>query len=86
MEGQRERGPGVVVEICAQLLRRRALRWTWGTTAAEISGSTKRVVVVFFVVVVTWVVVVRLLEVNRLLLVVVRVGGEGKKEGTEEKG
>jgi len=67
---ERLRGQGleVVGEICAQLLRRRALRGTWGTAAAETSGCTKRVFVVFFfffvvvvVVVGTWVVVVKLL-------------------------
>ena len=65
MGGLRGRGLGVVGEICAQLLRRRVLRWTWGTAAEETRGCTKRVVVVFFVavvVVVTWVVVVKLLE------------------------
>lgn len=67
MEGLRGRGLGVVGEIYAQLLRRRVLRWTWGTAAEKTGGCTKRVVVVFFVVVVvvvTWVVVVKLLEVN----------------------
>jgi hypothetical protein len=64
VERLRGQGLGVVGEICAQLLRRRVLRGTWGTAAAaETSGCTKRVVVVFFfvVLVVTWVVVVRVL-------------------------
>jgi hypothetical protein len=67
MAGLRGRGRGVVGEIFAQLPRRHVLRWTWGTAAAQTSGCTKRVVVVFvvFVVVVvavvTWVVVVKLL-------------------------
>ena len=89
MEGLRGQGLGVVGGLCAQLLRRRALRWTWGTAAEETSGCTKRVVVVFFfvvVVVVTWVVVVKPLEVNRLQPRRCGCRCRGEEREREEKG